>query len=75
MKTLPIDKQAHFLAGAAIASTVSLYGYPFVGLLLCVVAAVGKELYDATGRGTPDVWDAVVTILGGTVVLPYIFLS
>jgi len=75
MKTIPIDKQAHFLAGAAIASTVSLYGYPLVGLLLCVVAAVGKELYDATGRGTPDVWDAVVTILGGTVVLPYIFLS
>ena len=75
MKTLPIDKQAHFLAGAAIASTVSLYGYPLVGLLLCVVAAVGKELYDATGRGTPDVWDAVVTILGGTVVLPYILLS
>jgi hypothetical protein len=75
MKTIPIDKQAHFLAGAAIASTVSLYGYPLMGLLLCVVAAVGKELYDATGRGTPDVWDAVVTILGGTVVLPYIFLS
>ena len=75
MTTIPIDKQAHFLAGAAIASTVSLYGYPLVGLLLCVVAAVGKEIYDATGRGTPDVWDAVVTILGGTVVLPYIFLS
>jgi hypothetical protein len=75
MKTIPIDKQAHFLAGAAIASTVSLYGYPLMGLLLCVVAAVGKELYDATGRGTPDVWDAVVTILGGTVVLPYILLS
>ena len=75
MKTIPIDKQAHFLVGAAIASTVSLYGYPLMGLLLCVVAAVGKELYDATGRGTPDVWDAVVTILGGTVVLPYILLS
>ena len=75
MKTIPIDKQAHFLAGAAIASTVTLYANPVLGLVLCVVAAVGKELYDATGRGTPDVWDAVVTILGGTVVLPYILLS
>ena len=75
MKSIPIDKQAHFLAGAAIASTVTLYSSPLVGICLCVVAAVGKELYDATGRGTPDVWDAVVTILGGTVVLPYILLS
>ena len=75
MKNIPIDKQAHFLAGAAIASTVTLYSTPLLGLLLCCVAAVGKELYDATGRGTPDIWDAVVTILGGAVVLPYVLLS
>jgi len=75
MKSIPIDKQAHFLAGAAIASTATLYSNPLVGICLCILAAVGKELYDATGRGTPDVWDAVVTILGGAVVLPYILLS
>jgi hypothetical protein len=71
MKKLPIDKQAHFFAGAAIASTITLYGGNAVwGLVVCVVAAIGKELYDATGRGTLDVWDAVATILGGAVVLP-----
>jgi hypothetical protein len=75
MKNIPIDKQAHFLAGAAIASTVCLYSTPVLAIIACVVAAIGKELYDATGRGTPDVWDAVVTILGGAVVLPYILLS
>jgi hypothetical protein len=37
-----------------------------------VVAAIGKELYDASGRGAPDVWDAVATALGGAVVLPLI---
>ena len=75
MKTIPIDKQAHFLAGAAIASTAALYANPILGLVLCALAAVGKELYDATGRGTPDVWDAVITILGGIVVLPYILFT
>ena len=73
MKRIPIDKQAHFFAGAAIASTITLYGDNAMwGLGACVVAAIGKELYDATGRGTPDVWDAVATVLGGAVVLPLI---
>ena len=44
-----MDKQAHFFAGAAIASTVTLYGGNAVwGLGACVVAAIGKELYDAS---------------------------
>jgi len=70
---MKLDKQAHFFAGATIASTVTLYGGSAVwGLGACVVAAIGKELYDASGRGTPDVWDAVATVLGGAVVLPLI---
>ena len=73
MKRIQIDKQAHFFAGAAIASTITLYcGNAVWGLGACVVAAIGKELYDATGRGTPDVWDAVATVLGGAVVLPLV---
>ena len=73
MKRIPIDKQAHFFAGAAIASTITLYGDNAAwGLGACVVAAIGKELYDASGRGTPDVWDFVATALGGAVVLPLI---
>ena len=67
---LPLDKQAHFWAGAAIAASVTLYTNPFIGLLACIAAGVGKELRDATGRGTPDVWDAVATVAGSVVILP-----
>jgi len=75
MITIPSDKQAHFFLGAAVASTVALYSNPLLGLGLCFVVAVGKELYDATGRGTPEVWDAVATMLGGALVLPLILLG
>ena len=71
---LPIDKQAHFLAGAAIAASVTLYSAPHWGFFACCVAAVGKEIYYATGRGTPDKWDAVATIVGSVVILPYFVL-
>lgn len=71
---LPIDKQAHFLAGAATAASVTLYTTPLWGLLACLFVAVGKEIWDATGRGTPDKWDAVATILGSVVVSPYFVL-
>ena len=69
---IPIDKKAHFLAGAAIASTVALYAGLEVGLIACLVIGVGKEVYDkASGKGTPDIWDAVATMLGSIVLLPY----
>ena len=71
---LPIDKQAHFLAGAATAASVTLYTAPLWGFLACCVVAVGKETWDATGRGTPDKWDAIVTVLGSVVILPYLVL-
>lgn len=69
MKIAP-DKISHFLAGAAIAASVTLYADPVSGFIMCCLAAVGKELYDATGRGTPDKWDAIATILGSVVILP-----
>ena len=58
------DKLAHFHAGIAVAALA----YPFGVLLACfavVVAAIGKELWDAQGNGTPDPIDAVATLLGG----------
>ena len=71
---MPLDKQAHFLAGAAIASSVTLYTNPLIGLAACIAAGVGKELRDATGRGTPDIWDAVATVAGSVVLLPLSFI-
>lgn len=37
-----------------------------------VVAAVGKEVWDAQGHGTPDHIDALVTILGGAAMLGWL---
>jgi len=66
---IPIDKQAHFLAGYAISATALMllpYGY---GLALAVIAGSIKELYDyASGKGIADHrWDAVATGIGGFV--------
>lgn len=55
--TLPSqDKLAHFVS-------------PIIGLAAVAVAAAGKEIYDWLHRNkhTPEVMDAVVTILGGVV--------
>ena len=59
-----IDKITHTLAGSAIAAALLPWGV-IPALLAVVVAAVGKELWDAQGHGTPDRIDALVTVLGG----------
>lgn len=61
---MPTDKLLHLLVGIAIAAVL----YPldiYVTLGAVVVAAVGKELWDARGHGTPEVLDAVATMVGG----------
>jgi len=68
---MQIDKQAHFWAGAAIASTAVAYNIaPLEAFLGAVLIALFKEFWDALGYGTPDKWDFVATVLGATVVLP-----
>jgi hypothetical protein len=66
-----IDKITHTLAGAAIAAALLPWG---VGpaLMAVAAAAVGKELWDAQGHGTPDHIDALVTILGGAAMLGWL---
>jgi len=71
---IAIDKKAHFLAGAAIAASVALYSTPLIGVSACLIIGAGKELYDMTGRGTPDIWDFIATACGSVVVLPLIVL-
>lgn len=58
------DKITHTLAGAAIAAALLPWGV-IPALLAVVVAAVGKEVWDAQGHGTPDRIDALVTVAGG----------
>jgi hypothetical protein len=65
---MPTDKLLHLLAGIAIAALA----YPFGILWACLavlVAAVGKEIYDSTGRGHVELLDALATVAGGALLL------
>jgi hypothetical protein len=65
---MPTDKLLHLLAGIAIAAVV----YPFGILWACLavlIAAIGKEAWDSTGRGHVELLDAVATLAGGAVLL------
>jgi len=70
---IPLDKLAHFFSGGFLAALLMPFGMPtaWVGV---AAAAVLKELWDATGRGTPDWKDAFATIVGGSVVLGWLSL-
>ena len=70
---LPLDKITHTLAGAAIAAAMLPWGV-IPALVAVAVAAVGKELWDSTGRGTPDHIDALVTVLGGCAMIGWLTL-
>jgi len=62
---IPIDKQAHFLAGYCIALSVALMLPAWYGFLIATVAGLAKEASDYfSKRGTPDKWDALATMLG-----------
>lgn len=66
---IPLDKANHACYGGAIACLGSMHSIA-VGAALCAFFAIAKEVRDrASGKGTPDVLDAVATMLGGVVVL------
>jgi len=62
----PIDKQAHFWWGWAIAATLYPLG-AWVAIFGAALLGAAKELRDARGYGTPDRWDFAATALGGAV--------
>jgi hypothetical protein len=68
--TIGEDKKLHFMAGILTVVIAFLLGVPIFAtvLILCGVA-VGKEVVDYLGYGTPDIWDAIFTILGGVAIL------
>ena len=65
------DKITHTLAGAAIAAALMPFGV-IPALLAVIAAAVGKEVWDAQGHGTPDRIDALVTVAGGAAMLGWL---
>lgn len=64
LNNIPADKVAHCLGGVILFAIGQLFGY---GLALAVIGAIAKEIYDYIHKDkhTPDVWDAVATVLGG----------
>jgi hypothetical protein len=65
---MPTVKLLHLLVGITIAATLYPLGLIPSGVAV-VVASIGKELWDKTGRGTPELLDAVATIAGGAALL------
>jgi len=66
MRLPPIDKQAHALAGYALAVTFGAFS-PWLGLIVAVVAGGAKEWHDylRPGQHTADWADFYFTALGG----------
>jgi Flp pilus assembly pilin Flp len=75
MLKMPIDKQAHFLAGTTICLSLALFVSPILGLITAIVLGAVKELWDGMGHGTKDIWDFVATALGGVVGFVLILIS
>lgn len=70
---IALDKITHTLAGAAIAAALMPWGV-IPALLAVAVAAVGKEVWDAHGHGTPDRIDALATVIGGVIMASWLTL-
>lgn len=60
-------------AGAGSAAALMPWGV-IPAMLAVVVVAVGKELWDAQGHGTPDHIDAIVTVAGGVIMASWLTL-
>lgn len=65
---IPTDKLLHFAVGVVLFAAFVFFTVP-VACTAVIIAAVGKEFHDYLDREhhTPDVWDAVATLLGGGV--------
>jgi len=70
------DKKNHMIAGFLIATITFAAGIvlrdrnaAYVAFAMAFWAGVFKEVYDATGRGHVEFWDAAATAAGG---IPYL---
>lgn len=62
------DKVYHFVMGQAIAVLFLPITW-WLSIIAVVLVGVGKEVWDSKGNGTVEVWDAIVTVLGGLFVV------
>jgi len=74
---IQIDKQAHALSGAVLVLLPVIASRPlWWGLLICLAAALAKEVYDSRHPDvhTCDVWDAIATCAGGALASLFVLL-
>ena len=77
---LPQDKANHFIYGLIIFGLfkilLSRYSVktfkrriPLIGIIVCSLFGISKEIYDLLNKDThtPDIYDVVITILGGLI--------
>ena len=77
LNAIPSDKVYHFAGGTILfAAALPFIGYKYA-MAFVVIVGFAKELYDAINkdRHTPDIWDAIATILGGMVGLSCAFTA
>lgn len=65
-----MDKKEHFMIGAGVGILAILS--PVVGLLTGLTLAFAKEVYDSTGKGTPDWSDFMYTVAGNSLMVTFI---
>jgi len=66
---IPQDKANHFIYGFFIYILSNLIFINWVSLLIVLIFALGKELYDEYKYGGFDWKDLVVTLIAGTILL------
>jgi len=74
---IPLDKQAHALSGAVLVMLPVIASRPlWWGLLICLGAALAKEVYDLRhpDHHTCDFWDAIATASGGALAALFVLL-
>jgi len=65
---IPVDKQLHFFSGGMLAGMLMPLGFD-VAWIVCLIAAIGKEVIDGMGYGKQELADALATMVGATVVV------
>ena len=76
MKLLDYDKLLHLIAGIYICMFFSILISNIVGLIMVIIIGVGKELIwdNLMKKGTPEILDAVWTVVGGLSVFVFSIL-
>ena len=75
--SIPLDKQAHFLAGVAISSLTFIVTHSVIAALLVTLAvAIAKEAYDKLSkRGTPELSDVLYTVAGAVATISTVMVA